>query len=125
MAGRRGLWMLRRLRHSASGGFGRSFGSGFLAGSLLGSTGCSLALYWWQQQQQQQEHPYDSHLEKYGIPVIGTEVHYCTNHVSSYDQAKNTPRWVLEHITKEKMQGSLVLAMKRLPYEESLGLHSS
>ncbi|XP_078087772.1 nuclease EXOG, mitochondrial [Mustelus asterias] len=107
MAGRRGLWMLRGLRKPGGGGFGGSFGSGFVAGSLLASAGCALALHWWQEQEErQQEHPKDSQLEKYGLPVIGTEIHYCTNHISSYDQAKRTPRWVLEHITQEKVQGT-------------------
>ncbi|XP_041041156.1 nuclease EXOG, mitochondrial-like [Carcharodon carcharias] len=104
MAGRGGLWILRELRRPA-GGFGR----GFLAGSLLGSTCCALALHWYRQQEEedrQGELPKNSQLEKYGLPMIGSEIRYCTNHVSSYDQAKRTPRWVLEHITKEKVQGT-------------------
>ncbi|XP_067871278.1 nuclease EXOG, mitochondrial-like [Heterodontus francisci] len=117
MAGRGGVWMLRVLRRPGAGRpgpdatrFGRSFGSGFLAGSLLGSAGCALALHWYRQQEQEEklrEHPRDSLLEKYGLPVIGTEVRYCTNHVSSYDQAKRTPKWVLEHITKDKLKGAM------------------
>ncbi|XP_060679444.1 nuclease EXOG, mitochondrial-like [Hemiscyllium ocellatum] len=107
MAARGGRWLLRGLKRGG-GGFGHRFVSGFLSGSLLGSAGCALALHWYRERQQeedQREHTKGSLLGKYGLPVIGTDVHYCTNHVSSYDQAKRTPRWVLEHITKEKLQG--------------------
>ncbi|XP_020369310.1 nuclease EXOG, mitochondrial [Rhincodon typus] len=101
------MWLLRGLK-LRSGGFGPRFVSGFLAGSLFGSTGCALALHWYREQEpeeDQREHIKDNLIEKYGLPVTGTDVRHCTNHVSSYDQAKRTPRWVLEHITKGKLQG--------------------
>ncbi|XP_003227857.1 nuclease EXOG, mitochondrial [Anolis carolinensis] len=45
-------------------------------------------------------------LEKYGFPNAGTQVRYYTNHALSYDQAKRVPRWVIEHISKQKTLGS-------------------
>ncbi|XP_037239878.1 nuclease EXOG, mitochondrial isoform X2 [Falco rusticolus] len=48
----------------------------------------------------------ESLLEKYGFPEAGTETRYYTNHALSYDQAKRVPRWVIEHISKQKTLGS-------------------
>lgn len=50
----------------------------------------------------------ESLLEKYGFPEAGTETRCYTNHALSYDQAKRVPRWVIEHISKQKMLGTLV-----------------
>ncbi|NWV70535.1 EXOG Nuclease, partial [Malurus elegans] len=44
-------------------------------------------------------------LERYGFPEAGTETRCYTNHALSYDQAKRVPRWVIEHISKQKMLG--------------------
>ncbi|PKU37462.1 hypothetical protein llap_12234 [Limosa lapponica baueri] len=44
----------------------------------------------------------ESLLEKYGFPEAGTETRLYTNHALSYDQAKRVPRWVIEHISKQK-----------------------
>lgn len=42
---------------------------------------------------------------KYGIPDRGPVAMYYTNHVLSYDQARKTPVWVAEHITKDCIKG--------------------
>ncbi|KAK7816744.1 hypothetical protein U0070_009269 [Myodes glareolus] len=44
-------------------------------------------------------------LEQFGFPLTGTETRRYTNHALSYDQAKRVPRWVLEHISKNKIVG--------------------
>ncbi|NXX38055.1 EXOG Nuclease, partial [Tricholaema leucomelas] len=48
----------------------------------------------------------ESLLEKYGFPEAGTETRCYTNHALSYDQAKRVPRWVIEHISKQKTLGN-------------------
>ncbi|XP_030358142.1 nuclease EXOG, mitochondrial isoform X2 [Strigops habroptila] len=48
----------------------------------------------------------ESLLEMYGFPEAGTETRCYTNHALSYDQAKRVPRWVIEHISKQKMLGN-------------------
>ncbi|XP_025947366.1 nuclease EXOG, mitochondrial [Apteryx rowi] len=45
-------------------------------------------------------------LEKYGFPEAGTETRCYTNHALSYDQTKRVPRWVIEHISKQKTLGN-------------------
>ncbi|CAI9588965.1 unnamed protein product [Staurois parvus] len=45
-------------------------------------------------------------LEEYGFPQSGTEVRQYVGHSLSYDQEKKTPRWVIEHLTKEKTLGN-------------------
>uniref|UniRef100_A0A8B9S1V5 DNA/RNA non-specific endonuclease/pyrophosphatase/phosphodiesterase domain-containing protein n=1 Tax=Accipiter nisus TaxID=211598 RepID=A0A8B9S1V5_9AVES len=49
----------------------------------------------------------ESLLEKYGFPEAGTETRCYTNHALSYDQAKRVPRWVIEHISKQKTLGTM------------------
>ncbi|XP_058411353.1 nuclease EXOG, mitochondrial isoform X2 [Diceros bicornis minor] len=44
-------------------------------------------------------------LEQFGFPLTGTETRCYTNHALSYDQSKRVPRWVLEHISKNKIIG--------------------
>ncbi|KAF4788309.1 Nuclease EXOG, mitochondrial [Turdus rufiventris] len=44
-------------------------------------------------------------LQRYGFPEAGTETRCYTNHALSYDQAKRVPRWVIEHLSKQKMLG--------------------
>lgn len=44
-------------------------------------------------------------LKRYGFPEAGTETRCYTNHALSYDQAKRVPRWVIEHLSKQKMLG--------------------
>uniref|UniRef100_A0A8C6ZEY4 Uncharacterized protein n=1 Tax=Nothoprocta perdicaria TaxID=30464 RepID=A0A8C6ZEY4_NOTPE len=45
-------------------------------------------------------------LERYGFPEAGMETRCYTNHALSYDQAKRVPRWVIEHISKQKTLGT-------------------
>ena len=47
----------------------------------------------------------DDKVFKYGLPKRSPEYLRFKNHVLCYDQAKKTPRWVLEHLTKEKVKG--------------------
>ncbi|NWI12622.1 EXOG Nuclease, partial [Crypturellus soui] len=51
------------------------------------------------------EPPEETLLEEFGFPKAGTETRCYTNHALSYDQAKRVPRWVLEHISKQKTLG--------------------
>ncbi|XP_040820752.1 nuclease EXOG, mitochondrial isoform X1 [Ochotona curzoniae] len=44
-------------------------------------------------------------LGRFGFPDAGTETRCYTNHALSYDQAKRVPRWVLEHISRNKIIG--------------------
>ncbi|XP_066484772.1 nuclease EXOG, mitochondrial [Tiliqua scincoides] len=48
----------------------------------------------------------ESLLKKYGFPAAGTQTRCYTNHALSYDQAKRVPRWVIEHISKDKTVGN-------------------
>lgn len=45
---------------------------------------------------------------KYGIPDRGLNARLYENHVLCYDQAKKTPVWVAEHITKDDLIGKLL-----------------
>lgn len=47
----------------------------------------------------------DDNIFKYGLPKRSPEYLRFKNHVLCYDQAKKTPRWVLEHLSKEKIKG--------------------
>ena len=47
----------------------------------------------------------DKQVFKYGLPQRSPDYMRYKNHVLCYDQAKKTPRWVLEHLTKEKVKG--------------------
>ena len=42
---------------------------------------------------------------KYGIPDQGPLIRVYENHILSYDQAKKTPIWVAEYITKKNTNG--------------------
>ncbi|CAG2223449.1 EXOG [Mytilus edulis] len=42
---------------------------------------------------------------KYGIPDRGPDIRVYDNHILSYDQAKKTPVWVAEYITKRNIDG--------------------
>lgn len=46
-----------------------------------------------------------SEILKYGIPDRGLDARLYKNHVLCYDQAKKTPIWVAEHITKADLKG--------------------
>ena len=47
----------------------------------------------------------DDKVFKYGLPQRSPDYIRYKNHVLCYDQAKKTPVWVLEHLTKEKVKG--------------------
>jgi len=44
-------------------------------------------------------------LLKYGLPQRSADYLRYKNHILCYDQAKKTPRWVLEHLTRDKVKG--------------------
>uniref|UniRef100_A0A673VI74 Exo/endonuclease G n=1 Tax=Suricata suricatta TaxID=37032 RepID=A0A673VI74_SURSU len=44
-------------------------------------------------------------LEQFGVPLTGTQTRHYTNHALSYDQSKQVPRWVFEHVSKSKIMG--------------------
>ena len=43
---------------------------------------------------------------QYGLPLRSPAHIWYRNHVLCYDQARKTPRWVAEHLTREKVKGS-------------------
>ena len=47
----------------------------------------------------------DDTIFKYGLPQRSPNYMRYKNHVLCYDQAKKTPRWVLEHLTRDKVKG--------------------
>lgn len=47
----------------------------------------------------------DEKLFKYGLPQRSPDYLQYKNHALCYDQAKKTPRWVLEHLTRDKVKG--------------------
>ncbi|EDL09211.1 endonuclease G-like 1, isoform CRA_d [Mus musculus] len=92
----------------------RRFLNGFLAGAVVGAAGAGLtALQFFRRPdaesaklaRQPHESAEEAVLEQFGFPLAGTETRRYTNHALSYDQAKRVPRWVLEHISKDKIIG--------------------
>nr|XP_004662053.2 nuclease EXOG, mitochondrial [Jaculus jaculus] len=89
----------------------RRFLGGFVAGAVVGAAGAGLtALRVYRGQgawpaRDPDESSEETILEQFGFPVTGTETRCYTNHALSYDQAKRVPRWVLEHISKNKIIG--------------------
>ncbi|XP_074262151.1 nuclease EXOG, mitochondrial isoform X1 [Saimiri boliviensis] len=92
----------------------RRFLSGFVAGAVVGAAGAGLAALQFFRSQGAEaalagKEPDGSAekaiLEQFGFPLTGTETRCYTNHALSYDQAKRVPRWVLEHISKNKIMG--------------------
>ncbi|XP_049997585.1 nuclease EXOG, mitochondrial isoform X1 [Alexandromys fortis] len=83
------------------------FLNGFLAGAVVGAAGAGLTAL--QLLRRRDGEPHESSekvvLEQFGFPLTGTETRRYTNHALSYDQAKRVPRWVLEHISKDKIVG--------------------
>lgn len=47
----------------------------------------------------------DGKVFKYGLPQRSSDYLQYKNHVLCYDQAKKTPRWVFEHLTRDKVKG--------------------
>uniref|UniRef100_A0A8V1A228 Exo/endonuclease G n=1 Tax=Gallus gallus TaxID=9031 RepID=A0A8V1A228_CHICK len=93
----------------------RRFLGGFICGAAAGAAASCWAAWRLLRSQNQaepgperalpEEPVEESLLEKYGFPEAGTETRCYTNHALSYDQAKRVPRWVIEHISKQKMLG--------------------
>ena len=48
----------------------------------------------------------DDQVLKYGLPQRSPDCLRYKNHVVCYDRAKKTPRWVMEHLTKDKLKGN-------------------
>ncbi|KAM9287974.1 nuclease EXOG, mitochondrial [Cariama cristata] len=94
----------------------RRFLGGFVCGAAAGAAASCWAAWRLLRSQSQPEPVHEqalpeepveeSLLEKYGFPEAGTETRCYTNHALSYDQAKRVPRWVIEHISKQKMLGN-------------------
>ncbi|EOA96457.1 Nuclease EXOG, mitochondrial, partial [Anas platyrhynchos] len=94
----------------------RRFLGGFVCGAAAGAAASCWAAWRLLRSQSQpeptpervlpEEPVEDSLLEKYGFPEAGTETRCYTNHALSYDQAKRVPRWVIEHISKQKTLGN-------------------
>ncbi|XP_053321998.1 nuclease EXOG, mitochondrial [Spea bombifrons] len=80
----------------------RSFLGGFVVGATAAGASCLAALQLWDRRR---EEPEKSPLEEFGFPRAGAEVRRYLNHALSYDQAKKTPRWVIEHLSKDKLDG--------------------
>ena len=47
----------------------------------------------------------DDNVFKYGLPKRSPDYIRYRNHILCYDQARKTPRWVLEHLTRDKVKG--------------------
>ncbi|KAM9303426.1 nuclease EXOG, mitochondrial [Morus bassanus] len=94
----------------------RRFLGGFVCGAAAGAAASCWAAWRLLRSQSQPEpgpgralpeEPVEEFLlEKYGFPEAGTETRCYTNHALSYDQAKRVPRWVIEHISKQKTLGN-------------------
>ncbi|CAM2105166.1 unnamed protein product [Caretta caretta] len=94
----------------------RRFLGGFVCGAVLGAAASGLAALRLLRSQpgpapaaprERPQEPVEvSLLEQYGFPVAGTETRCYTNHALSYDQAKRVPKWVIEHISKQKTLGN-------------------
>ncbi|XP_077124787.1 nuclease EXOG, mitochondrial [Ranitomeya variabilis] len=83
----------------------RRFLGGFVLGAALSTSSCIAALYLYDRKRAEPEPVQKSPLEEFGFPQSGEEVRQYIGHALSYDQAKKTPRWVIEHLTKEKIVG--------------------
>ncbi|KAM3929106.1 nuclease EXOG, mitochondrial [Leptodactylus fuscus] len=83
----------------------RRFWGGFVLGAAVSTSSCLTALYLYERKRSEPEPVQQSPFEEYGFPQSGTEVRQYISHALSYDQAKKTPRWVIEHLTKEKIVG--------------------
>ncbi|XP_058513201.1 nuclease EXOG, mitochondrial [Ochotona princeps] len=92
----------------------RVFLRGFVVGAAVGAAGGGLtALQLFRSQdaeaalagREPDGSPEKAVLGQFGFPDAGTETRCYTNHALSYDQAKRVPRWVLEHISRNKIIG--------------------
>ncbi|PIO24121.1 hypothetical protein AB205_0170010 [Aquarana catesbeiana] len=80
----------------------RRFVGGFIVGAAVSSASCLAALHLYHRKRAEPEPVKKSVLEEYGYPQSGNEVRQYVGHSLSYDQERKTPRWVIEHLTKEK-----------------------
>ncbi|KAM9307676.1 nuclease EXOG, mitochondrial [Gastrophryne carolinensis] len=85
---------------------GSRFLGGFVLGAAVSSASCLAALHLYDRKTPEPEPVTTSPLEQFGFPRSGTEVRHYTGHALSYDQQKKTPRWVIEHLTREKTVGN-------------------
>ncbi|RXM98460.1 Nuclease EXOG, mitochondrial [Acipenser ruthenus] len=88
------------------------FLGGFVWGAAVTTASCATALHLYQRtdfaqlpEEDSTEPLEDRELCRYGLPLTGAEIRYYSNHTLSYDQTKRIPRWVLEHISHEKLLG--------------------
>ncbi|XP_056375615.1 nuclease EXOG, mitochondrial isoform X2 [Hyla sarda] len=81
------------------------FLGGFVLGAAVSTSSCLTALYIYDRKRHEPAPVQKSLLEEYGFPQSGEEVRHYTSHALSYDQSKKTPRWVIEHLTKERIVG--------------------
>ncbi|KAK1171981.1 hypothetical protein AOXY_G4444 [Acipenser oxyrinchus oxyrinchus] len=92
--------------------FRYGFLGGFVWGAAVTTASCATALHLYQRtdfaqlpEEDSTEPLEDRELCRYGLPLTGAEIRYYSNHTLSYDQTKRIPRWVLEHISREKLLG--------------------
>ncbi|KAM4688798.1 nuclease EXOG, mitochondrial [Discoglossus pictus] len=83
----------------------RRFLGGFVLGAAASSASCLAALQLYEERRPEPDPGAKPVLEEYGFPLSGAEVRQYINHSLSYDQAKKTPKWVIEHLSKEKNVG--------------------
>ncbi|XP_072268674.1 nuclease EXOG, mitochondrial [Pyxicephalus adspersus] len=84
----------------------RRFVGGFVLGAAVSGASCLTALHLYDRRKAEPEPTTKSPLEEFGFPQSGPEVRQYVGHALSYDQEKKTPRWVIEHLTKEKTVGN-------------------
>ncbi|XP_040208690.1 nuclease EXOG, mitochondrial [Rana temporaria] len=84
----------------------RRFVGGFVVGAAVSSASCLAALHLYDRRRAEPEPVKKSVLEEYGFPQSGNEVRQYVGHSLSYDQERKIPRWVIEHLTKEKTVGN-------------------
>ncbi|CAH2281978.1 nuclease EXOG, mitochondrial [Pelobates cultripes] len=83
----------------------RRFLAGLVVGAAASGASCLAALQLYGRREPVPDTAPRTSLEEFGFPLSGAETRQYINHALSYDQAKKTPRWVIEHLSKEKMLG--------------------
>ncbi|KAG7264958.1 hypothetical protein CRUP_034276 [Coryphaenoides rupestris] len=88
------------------------FVGGFVCGAAVSTGSCVAVLRLYRAEPEEEPRgPGDTlpavqeDIGRFGFPDAGAEVRYYANHTLSYNQAKRTPRWVAEHLTREKLLG--------------------
>ncbi|XP_066572748.1 nuclease EXOG, mitochondrial [Amia ocellicauda] len=91
--------------------FRSRFVGGFVLGAAVSAASCVTCVKLYLQDIRDTESPEHSEepaytdLGRFGFPLTGAEIRQYTSHALSYDQVKRTPRWVAEHLSKEKLLG--------------------